>query len=489
MKYCIIVCILLLVQCTEEEYPTFEVPTWEPVPESFATQIPAWKSEVGTTSDTAPDWFLNLKEDDALPDWVAPDQNLYPGSMTAIIRLTPYLERNLADKDQIAAIIGDVCHGVGLPTNIDGVNYFFIQIKAASDEQDDITFKYYSNSNNKLYTSAEKVPYRIDKIYGTSQSPIYPDFESSGKYPYYMNAFLQPDLQIVPFEVRENDRIAAFVGNECRGSVSLSSGNKILNLEIRGKAAGEPVVLKYYSHATKMIYQVEEKFNIEHKAQKGTEIAPVKFGVMSEAGMIAYVSIPEILSSYTSDNDIVAAFVEDECRGVFSHRLSVNGKSVFRIPVRINLNEKATFRYYNSTLEYIFTTGNNSLQSSTSTFGSATIPKVLPLITDECHPLRMTAVFEISDDLVKDISQNDKLAAFVNDECRGIGKFIESNGKKIFKVEINGSIGLKEKVSIKYYNASVKYQYESAKSFDFVHESSFGSIAAPESIELKVIKN
>lgn len=488
IKYLLLLFTLLFVGCTDDDYPTFEVPAWEPVSESFSVQAPAWMSEVGTSADTAPDWFLNLKENDAVPDWTAPDPNLYPGSMTAIIRLTPYLEKYIANDDKMAAMIGDVCHGVAMPTNIDGVNYFFIQIKAASDEQGDVTLKYYSTSTNKLYTAAEKVPYRIDKIYGTSHSPVFPDFESSGKYPYYMHVVLQPNLQTVPFEVQQGDRLAAFAGNECRGSVTLNaenSTNKIFNMEIRGKEPGDPVVLKYYSHANERIYQLEEKFNIEHKAQRGTEATPVKFGVIPEAGIVAYVVIPDIFSAYTSNQDIVAAFVGDECRGVFSHRLSANGKMVYRIPAKTNSNEKISFRYYNSKLDYIFTTASN-ISVSSAEFGSATIPEVLPLITDGCHPLKMNAVLEMQHELIRNVSQNDLLAAFVNDECRGVGRFVEKNGKRMFEVAINGSLGLNEKVIIRYYNSSLKFKFESEKTIYFITDNSFGDIDNPAVIEMKV---
>lgn len=490
IKYLSLLLVVLLARCAKEEvHPIFEVPVWEPATESFVQQPPVWNSVGGITFNTSPEWILDLKENDAIPDWQAPDQHLYPGSMTAIIRLTPYLEKHLALNDKMAAMIGDKCHGVAQPMVIDGVNYFYIQIKAASDEQGDVIFKYYSNKNNKLYTSAEKVPYRIDKIYGTSQAPAYPDFESSGRYPVFMNVFLQPDMQTIPFEVQPGDMIAAFVGNECRGSVTLNSinyNNKIFNIEIRGKETGESVTLKYYSNAKKMIYQLDEQFKIAHKAQTGTETSPVQFGLIPEKGIVAYVLIPDILSSYTSDNDIVAAFTGDECRGVFSNRFPVNGRNVYRIPVIINQNKKVEFRYFNSKLKYIFSTGNNISLSETSTFGSLNMPEELPLITYGYHPLRMKAVFKINYNSLKPINDDDKLAAFVNEECRGKGKFIERNGKKIVELDINGSLVTKEKVSIRYYNASLKYQYESVKTFDFVPGGSFGSIEAPELVELKI---
>ncbi len=483
---------LLLVQCADDEYLVTDVPVWKPVIESFSTQTPEWNSEVGTPSNISPEWVFSLIENDTMPEWEAPDQNLYPGSMTAIIRLTPYLERYIADDDKMVAMIGNECHGLAIPTIIDGKYYFFIQIKAASEEQGDIVFKYYSTKNRKLYFSVEKVPYRIDKIYGTSQTPVFLDFESSGKFPFYMNVFFQPNSQIVPFEVQQGDKIAAFADNECRGSATLNlnnSDNKIFNFEIRGKEADEPVVIKYYSNATKMIYQSEEKFQIEHRTQKGTETTPVKFGIIPENGIVAYVFIPEIFNDFATDKDLVALFASEECRGVYSERLTVNGKNVYRIPARISPNEKAEFKYYNAKLKYIFSTGNNLLYNTISSFGSPNVPKELPLLTSACHPVRMNAVFEIHHDLLNNISENDILAAFVNDECRGEAKFVENNGKKIFEVEINGSLFTNEKVSIRYYNASLKYQFESVKSFDFVPEGSFGSIDTPVVIELKIIEN
>ena len=117
------------------------------------------------------------------------------------------------------------------------------------------------------------------------------------------------------------------------------------------------------------------------------------------------------------------------------------------------------------------------------------LPEELPLVTYGSHPLRMKAVFEINYDFLTSVTGADQLAAFVNGECRGKGRFVERNGKKLFEVDINGSLGTTEKVSIKYYNAARKCQYESVSTFDFVAESTFGSIAAPELIELNVIEN
>jgi hypothetical protein len=87
--------------------------------------------------------------------------------------------------------------------------------------------------------------------------------------------------------------------------------------------------------------------------------------------------------------------------------------------------EKAEFRYYNAKLKYIFSSEDNISYSTISTFGNSQPTKEIPLITESCHPLKMNGVFELDNKLLMKISDTDVLAAFVNDESQGIGKFIE----------------------------------------------------------------
>lgn len=71
----------------------------------------------------------------------------------------------------------------------------------------------------------------------------------------------------------------------------------------------------------------------------------------------AIVSIPENINTYSSDDDIVAAFIGDECHGIGNLVMSENGtKKVYYITVRGSdtENRQIVFRYYNSKLSYLY---------------------------------------------------------------------------------------------------------------------------------------
>lgn len=142
----------------------------------------------------------------------------------------------------------------------------------------------------------------------------------------------------------------------------------------------------------------------------------------------------------------------------------------------------------NDKLKYIFSTAENIPSTTFSTFSNPNQPKEIPLITSNCHPLKMKGVFELKNQLVKKNGETDVLAAFVNDECRGIGKFIENNGKELFEIEICGSLSKTEKFKLKYYNTALKYQFESVKTIDFSAGNFMGTKDFPVIIEMNILK-
>lgn len=66
-----------------------------------------------------PKWELDLVEDEPDPAWKAPESGIYQFSMTAIIRLSEFLEKYADPKDEVSAFVGNECRG-SLPSRIMG---------------------------------------------------------------------------------------------------------------------------------------------------------------------------------------------------------------------------------------------------------------------------------------------------------------------------------------------------------------------------------
>ena len=157
MKYLnrigLILAALLTVQCTEEGdklYPIVENPGWTAVAEDFVTEVPDWKADAAGTA-SAPEWILDMQGNDTMPVWSDPDKSIFPTSMTAVVRLTPFLERYATENDVMAAFIGDECRGVASRIEVDGKSLYFVLIKAADDAGYDkyFGFEYWPTYDNK----------------------------------------------------------------------------------------------------------------------------------------------------------------------------------------------------------------------------------------------------------------------------------------------------------------------------------------------------
>ncbi|WP_282037418.1 hypothetical protein [Saccharicrinis aurantiacus] len=97
----------------------------------------------------------------------------------------------------------------------------------------------------------------------------------------------------------------------------------------------------------------------------------------------AIVGIPDNISKYASDQDMVSAFIGTECRGLGN---LVEGKDstkrVYYITVRASDTEdqQITFRYYNASLSYLYHANNTVAFESDATYGTFDNPVILELV-------------------------------------------------------------------------------------------------------------
>jgi hypothetical protein len=100
------------------------------------------------------------------PTWTV-DNSTYSVSMTAVVKLPTELEPFAQADDQLAAMAGDVCRGVGVKIN----GLWYVSIQGESDDDSNIRFSYYSARNQYLYNTDNLFTFEPDAIYGTVDNP------------------------------------------------------------------------------------------------------------------------------------------------------------------------------------------------------------------------------------------------------------------------------------------------------------------------------
>lgn len=107
------------------------------------------------------------------PNWEVVNNEGYPVSMTAVVRIPENLSAYASEGDELAAFAGETCRGVGeILKNVEGVEgVYYVTIKGTFDEEVDIYFQYYSERNKYLYKTAALFVFEKDKVYGTADSP------------------------------------------------------------------------------------------------------------------------------------------------------------------------------------------------------------------------------------------------------------------------------------------------------------------------------
>ncbi len=145
---------------------------------------------------------------------------------------------------------------------------------------------------------------------------------------------------------------------------------------------------------------------------------------MFECSMYLLIRLSEELSAHSTDDDQMAVFIGDECRGASSRNLLSNGRAAFLLHVKATSEENGQpmeLRYYcggehhlNKMLLEVPFTPNNFFQpykqDLTICDGSTKYPVVSPLTVSLPRQLPFT------------VDSHDMMAVFVDNECRGVGQ-------------------------------------------------------------------
>lgn len=105
------------------------------------------------------------------------------------------------------------------------------------------------------------------------------------------------------------------------------------------------------------------------------------------------------------------------------------------------------------------------------------------------YPASMTSVVQLPDGFIINRQPSDKIATFINGECRGIG--IEVNipdSLSVFYVMIRGTSSEQQKISFQYYSAMTSVLYTTGDFLNFVPDGNYGTIDKPARLDLKISK-
>lgn len=177
----------------------------------------------------------------------------------------------------------------------------------------------------------------------------------ASKFEYSMNVMLQLGDEFLPFST-DDDPMAIFINGECRGIGyrNLYPSGKVLYL-IHVKGYGEDteryMELRYYNSKLShlFVYQFLPRFTPNDLLDNPYTLVvdPALGNLKYPDSTFAAVLMPEELPFTVANGDMLAAFVDGECRGTFVRHEELfdgwRGTTYFR-----NGEEKAQLRYYST---------------------------------------------------------------------------------------------------------------------------------------------
>jgi hypothetical protein len=210
----------------------------------------------------APEWQIDWSNDQERPDWTEPDGSLYENWTILMVQMEEALQPYVSEDDMMAIFINGELRGLASPaTTVDGdqTGTAMFLMKAygneSSKERVNISLQYYSQQLKHLFTLSDNLSLDSDVTTGTDEDYI-PQFTfGSAKYPVVKTVNVETLLTAAGVTPATGDMVGAFIGDECRGKVTLSASG-ITILDIYGRSAGESVTLKYYDATTERLFTI-----------------------------------------------------------------------------------------------------------------------------------------------------------------------------------------------------------------------------------------
>ena len=214
-----------------------------------------------TTVTEAPAWQIDWSNNQERPNWTEPDGSLYANWTILKVQIEDALKAYASDGDLMALFVNGEIRALAKPAvSVGGgtaTGKFLMKAygNETGSETVNMSLQYYSSTLKHLFTLTDNITLDADETTGIDEAFV-PEFTlGSAKYPVQKTVDVEPLLTKVGLTPVSGIMVAAFVGEECRGTVSLASSGST-QLLIFGRNAGESLTLKYYDAAAGKLYTI-----------------------------------------------------------------------------------------------------------------------------------------------------------------------------------------------------------------------------------------
>ena len=214
-----------------------------------------------TAVSEAPVWALDWTGNKERPNWTEPDASLYENWTILKVQIEDALKPYVSEGDLMALFVNGEIRGLASPAvNVSGgqtIGKFLMKAygNESGTEMVNMRLQYYCQKLKQIFTLSDNISLDSDETTGIDEAFI-PEFTlGSAKYPVVNTVVVESILTKAGIKPVSGNAVAAFVGKECRGTVSLSETGST-PLLIFGRNAGESLSLKYYDAAKGKLYTI-----------------------------------------------------------------------------------------------------------------------------------------------------------------------------------------------------------------------------------------
>lgn len=109
--------------------------------------------------------------------------------------------------------------------------------------------------------------------------------------------------------------------------------------------------------------------------------------------------------------------------------------------------------------------------------------------SSESFPYSFTAIVCLPENINNHSQDSDMVAAFINDECRGIGNLVKSDDgtKRVYFITVRAQATEEGPILFRYYNTRLSLLYQSKNSVAFEIDGTYGNYDNPIELDLELI--